>query len=56
MDKKEAIDRVKKYSDLVVEKMKPSKIMLYGSYARGNWDENSDIDVAIIVNNVDGDF
>lgn len=26
----------------------PEKIILFGSYARGNWDEESDIDVIIV--------
>lgn len=26
----------------------PEKIILFGSYAKGNWDEDSDIDVMIV--------
>jgi predicted nucleotidyltransferase len=33
---------------VVNEKIKPDKVILYGSYARGTWQENSDIDVAVI--------
>jgi uncharacterized protein len=32
------------------------EIILYGSYARGNEREDSDIDVAVIVNEFSGDF
>ena len=31
-------------------------IYLYGSYARDTFNENSDIDVAIVVNSITGDF
>lgn len=30
--------------------------MLFGSYVRGNWHEESDIDVAIIVEKIEGDY
>lgn len=56
MGKDEVIVKVKKYADLVNEKMNPSKIVLYGSFAKGNWHENSDIDVAVIVDSIDGDI
>jgi len=26
----------------------PEKIILFGSYARGNWDEESDIDIIVV--------
>lgn len=56
MDKKEVVDKLKKYSSLVNEKIKTKKIILYGSYAKGNWRDESDIDVAIVVDSVEGDF
>ena len=34
----------------------PNKIILYGSFAKGNWNENSDIDVAIIVDKIEDDY
>ena len=56
LDKKSVIKKVRKYSDLVNTVIKPNKIILYGSFAKGNWNENSDIDVAIIVDKIEGDY
>ncbi len=56
MDKKEIDRKLKKYISLVKKEYSPRKIVLYGSYARGNYTENSDIDVAVIVEEIKGDF
>ena len=56
MDKAEAIKKVKKYSILLKEHIDLEKIYLFGSYAKGNYLVDSDIDVAIVVNSIDGDF
>ncbi len=56
MDKKEALSVVKKYADEVIKFLSPSKIILYGSYAKGTANINSDIDVAIIFDNFKGDL
>ncbi len=56
MDKKEIEKKLKKYISLVREEYSPKKIILYGSYARGNYTEYSDIDVAVIVEEIKGDF
>ncbi len=56
MDKTEIIDKLTKYADLVNQKFKAKKIILYGSYAKGNWRHESDIDVAVIVESIDGDL
>jgi len=31
------------------------KVILYGSYARGDYDEESDIDVMVVIDGIDGD-
>ena len=49
MDKKQVRQLVKKYAEAVVEQMLVNSVVLYGSYARGNNNTNSDIDVAVIV-------
>jgi uncharacterized protein len=56
MDKKQALESVKEYSFLVRNIIDPYKIYLFGSYAKGNWNELSDIDVAIIVKGLDKDY
>ena len=49
MDKETAKKLVEEYAKLVVQNMVVNKIVLYGSYARGDNRKNSDIDVAVIV-------
>ena len=49
MDKKQARKLVEDYAKIVVKNMIVNKIILYGSYARGDYKKNSDIDVAVIV-------
>ena len=56
MDKNEIERKLKRYVSLVREEYSPKKIVLYGSYVRGNFTENSDIDVAVIVEEIKGDF
>ncbi|MCK5843611.1 MAG: nucleotidyltransferase domain-containing protein [Victivallales bacterium] len=56
MDKNEVIEKLKRFAPLVVEMLSPEKIVLYGSYARGNPHEYSDIDVAVIVDEIEGDI
>ena len=49
MDQEKVRQLVKEYSKLVVANMIVNKIILYGSYARGNARKDSDIDVAVVV-------
>lgn len=49
MDKEKVRKLVEEYAKLVISKMKVNKIILYGSYARGDYRANSDIDVAVVV-------
>jgi uncharacterized protein len=56
MDKNTVIERVKKYADLVCVYFPVKKVILYGSYAKGSAREYSDIDVAVIVEKIDGDL
>jgi uncharacterized protein len=56
MDKSKALEKVFEYTTLVCQSMKPQKVVLYGSYAKGNWREESDIDIAIVVDTIEGDF
>jgi len=56
MDKSAIIEIAKRYAELVTEYIQPIEIILYGSYAKGNAKEDSDIDIAIIVSKVMNDF
>ena len=48
MDKEKARKLVEEYAKLVIQAMNVNKIILYGSYARGDYRKDSDIDVAVI--------
>ena len=56
MDKIEAISKLKKYKKLLSKKMVFDQMILFGSYAKDNADENSDVDVAIVVEEISGDY
>ena len=56
MDKSEVISIVSKYKVLVSRHFDIENIILFGSYANGNQKEDSDIDVAVVVNSIDLDF
>lgn len=49
MDKKQVRKLVEEYAKIVIKNMYVSKIILFGSYARGDYRKNSDIDIAIVV-------
>ncbi|HEY5560274.1 MAG TPA: nucleotidyltransferase domain-containing protein [Clostridiaceae bacterium] len=46
---------VKTYAELVKKELSVSSIYLYGSYAKGNYSEDSDIDIAVIGDDFVGD-
>jgi predicted nucleotidyltransferase len=56
MDKREAINKVKAYRHLLKDHFQFENIYLFGSYAKGTNREDSDIDVAVIVDHVEGDY
>jgi predicted nucleotidyltransferase len=56
LDKAMAIDAVRRYADEVTKEFAPNAIVLYGSYAKGNANEDSDIDVAVIFDGFSGDW
>jgi predicted nucleotidyltransferase len=56
LDKTTASEYATAYAQLVKKEFNPRLIMLYGSFAKGNWNENSDIDIAVIVDNINENF
>ena len=49
MDKNDALNIAIKYAEAVKPKYDYVKIILFGSYAKGNFHEESDIDIAVVV-------
>lgn len=49
MDKRQAIEIAKKYKDMVAEHLPLKALYLFGSYSKGGYTEESDIDIAVIV-------
>ena len=56
MDKSKAIKIAKKYIAGIKKIVLPEKAYIFGSYAYGNQREDSDIDVGIFVNKIDGEY
>ena len=56
MDKRKTINIVKKYVELVNQNFSVSKIYLFGSHANGKARDESDIDVAIIINKIGDNY
>ena len=56
MDKAEVINKVKEYSVLLKKHIALEKVYLFGSYAKNTNRTDSDIEVAIVVKKIEGDF
>jgi uncharacterized protein len=56
MDKNEAIEKVRAYSQLLQKYFSVEHVYLFGSYAKQTQTEDSDIDVAIIVKKLNEDY
>jgi uncharacterized protein len=53
VDKKDALNIAKTYAALVKQKFDPQQIILFGSYIKGTYHEESDIDIAVIFSDYD---
>ena len=49
MDSAEVIEKLKVYKKLLSNHMKFEEMILFGSYAKGNARDDSDVDVAVVV-------
>ena len=56
MDQTDAINKGIAYKQLLSGYFTFNQVYLFGSYAKGNFHENSDIDIAIVVDHVEGDY
>ena len=56
MDNAEVIKILKRYKKLLSKFMKFDAMILFGSHARGNAREDSDVDVAVVVDELSGDY
>jgi len=56
MDKGDALNIAKRYAVAVKDKYNCERIILFGSYAKGNYNNESDIDVAVILKDFDNIF
>jgi predicted nucleotidyltransferase len=56
LDKRAALTSATKYANAVTKEFSPSAVVFFGSYANGNPNENSDIDVAVIFDGFTGDW
>ena len=50
------INLAKRYKEMVAEKLPLKALYLYGSYSKGNYRADSDIDIAVIVERLDDDY
>jgi predicted nucleotidyltransferase len=56
MDKRDAISLARRYAQVVQDKYGAARFILFGSYAKGNFHEDSDIDVAVIFGDYENGF
>lgn len=48
MDQKEALDIARRYAEIIKDIFDYQRIFIFGSYVKGNPNEDSDIDIAIV--------
>ena len=53
MDKREALEIAKRYVDSICLKYNVSRAIMFGSFAKGTFHGDSDIDIAIVIKDVD---
>lgn len=57
MDKEAALDSVKRYLSFLKENdFSIRKAYIFGAYAKGDFNENSDIDLAVVMNNLSNSY
>ena len=56
MDKREVIEKIKRYAEVVKQAIPVKMVILFGSYAKENAREYSDIDVAVVVDQLKDNY
>ena len=56
MDKRTVVGIAKRYKRAVVTAIGPAKVYLFGAYSKGCARPDSDIDIAVVVPSVTGDY
>ena len=56
MDREQAVRIAQDYAQHVRAIINPKDIFLFGSYAKGNANVDSDIDIAVVFDTFDGDY
>jgi len=49
VDKSEALNIAQKYAEVVNDRFSLVRVILFGSFAKGNFHDDSDIDIAVIL-------
>ena len=52
----QVINSIKRFKESIKSGLNVKKVILFGSYARGNYTDNSDIDVCIIAENISNSY
>lgn len=56
LDKNTVDSTVKRYAEVVINELSPAAVVLYGSHAKGDANDDSDIDIAVIFDGFQGDW
>ncbi len=56
MDKEQAIELAKRYKVAVAEYLPLKALYLYGSFSKGTYHADSDIDIAVVVDRLSDDY
>ncbi len=56
MDKEQAIGLARQYKNAVAERLPLKAMYLYGSFSKGTYTAESDIDIAVVVDSLSDDY
>lgn len=56
MDKEQAIELAKRYKVVVAERLPLKALYLYGSFSKGTYTPDSDIDIAVVVDSLNDNY